>query len=103
MAPEDLLFEKVPAEAKYAEVKRKMDELLCCYRFQEQQALAELSAKSKAITAEFERQKAEIAAQLNLSLPESINRALSRNRELEIEMLQRTHQEQANARKRWYD
>jgi flagellar biosynthesis GTPase FlhF len=91
------------AEAIHAEVQGKIDELARQYRAQELQAQAELDEKLAAAVAKFEKQRAEIAAQLDHSLRENIENLLSQNRDHEIEALRRTHQDRADARKKCYD
>jgi chemotaxis response regulator CheB len=103
MASQGLPLERARAEAIHAEVQCKIDDLACQYRAQEQQAHAELDEKLAAIVATFETQRAQIASQLDQSLRESIEQVLSQKRDLEIEALRRAHQEQADARKKFYD
>jgi exonuclease VII large subunit len=103
MASHGLLLETTRAEANHAQVKNKIDDLARQHVAQEQQALAELDDKVSAINAQFEKQRAEIAGQLQQSLRESIEKVLSQNRDHEISVLRRTHQERANERKKLYD
>jgi hypothetical protein len=102
-ASHGLLLETTRAEANHAQVKNKIDDLARQHAAQEQQALADLDDKVRAINAQFEKQRAEIAGQLQQSLRESIEKVLSQNRDHEISVLRRTHQEQANERKKLYD
>jgi hypothetical protein len=102
MAPRDLLLETKQAEAIYAEWKRRIAQLSSHYRDQEQQALAELSQKWTAIVAKSKEQAVEIA-QLDQPPGENIEDALSRDQYLQVQVLQQTYQEQANARKNRYD
>ncbi|KAK4149041.1 hypothetical protein C8A00DRAFT_19230 [Chaetomidium leptoderma] len=103
-ASQSLLLETRRAEANHAEVKRRIDELARHYHDQEKQALADLDEKLKAINVQFEKQSAEIVAQLGgQSLLESVEKVLVQNRDLEIKGLRQTHQEQVNARKNVYN
>jgi exonuclease VII large subunit len=102
-APQGLLLETTRAEADHAEVQRKIDELARHYGAQEKQALADWEEKSKAIDAQFEKQRADMVAQVDSSLRESIGTILSEKRDLEIAALRRTHQEKAAERKKFYD
>lgn len=102
MASHGLLLETMRAEANHAQVKNKIDELARHHAAQEQQVLADLDSKVRAIDAQFQKQRAEMAGQLQESLRESIEQALGQKRDLEISVLRATHQEQANERKKLY-
>ncbi|KAK4034846.1 hypothetical protein C8A01DRAFT_48843 [Parachaetomium inaequale] len=102
-APQGLLLETTRAEADHAEAQHRIDELARHYGTQEQQALADLDEKSKAIDAQFEKQRADMVAQVEPSLRESIGTILSEKRDLEIAALRRTYQEKADERKKLYD
>lgn len=102
-ASHGLLLETMRAEANHAQVKNRIDELARQHAAQERQALADLDAKVRAIDAQFEKQRAEIAGQVQQSLRESIEKAFSQNRDHDISVLRRTHQEQASERQKLYD
>ena len=102
-ASQSLRLETAQAEAHHAEVKRKVEELKRQYDAHEWAALADFNEKLRATDATFERQIANVAAQLQPSLCESIEGALREKKDMEIDLLQRAYQEQTNARSKDYD
>ncbi|KAK4236005.1 hypothetical protein C8A03DRAFT_36110 [Achaetomium macrosporum] len=99
-----LLPETVRVEAKYTELNTKLAELQHQYDVQERQAMATFSAELKAIDADFEKQSADIAAQLG-SMPEAVEKVekvLREKKDLEIEALRRKHVEETSARRARY-
>ncbi|EAQ84759.1 hypothetical protein CHGG_08773 [Chaetomium globosum CBS 148.51] len=97
-----LLLETRKAEADHAEIQHKIDELVCQYDAQEQQALADVDEGSRAIDAQFEKQLAGIAG-IEPSLRQSMEAVLKKNRDLEIAALRQTFQERAKQRRKHYD
>ncbi len=102
-ASQSLRLETLQAEANHAEAKRKIEELDRHYHAQERMAFAEFNEKARAISAQFEGQMADVTAQLQPSLRASIEAALRKTKDLEIDLLRRAHQEQADARRKDYD
>jgi len=102
-ASRSLRLETMQAEANHAEMQRRLGQLDEHYRAQEEAAFADFNAKLDVINAQFERQRADIAAQVQQSLPVSIEGVLREKRDLEIGLLRRAHEEQAGARRKQYE
>ncbi|KAL2149235.1 hypothetical protein VTH82DRAFT_8583 [Thermothelomyces myriococcoides] len=104
-ASQRLLPETMRAEADYAEIQHKIDELGRHYGIQEKQALAELEERLTAVNAEFEKEKAKMKAELHPSqeLLGSVLMALSKKRDLETAEIRRTYQQKADERKKLYE
>ncbi len=102
-ASQGLRLETAQAEANHAEVQRKIADLRRQYDADDLAAYAELDERSRAIGARFEKQIADVTAQLQPSLRESIEGALREKKDLEIELLRRTHREQARTRFEHYE
>ena len=102
-ASQGLRSETARAEANHTEVQRKIADLRRQYDADDLAAYAELDEKSRAIGARFEGQIADMTAQLQPSLRESIEGALREKKDLEIELLRRTHREQARTRFEVYE
>jgi exonuclease VII large subunit len=99
MSTPDLRSELALAEAEYAAVKRKVDELERQQLAQEDLARTELNKKMAAITTSYEKRRAEIS-QLGRFLRERLENVLSQSKELEIKALRQSDKEQADARKK---
>ncbi len=102
-ASQALRLETAQAEANHAEVQRRIADLRRQYEADDLAARAELDERSRAISARFEKQIAEVTAQLQPSLRESIEGALREKKDLEIGLLRRTHHEQACTRLEHYE
>lgn len=102
-ASRSLRLETMQAEANHAEAQRRVRELDAHYRAQEEAAIADFNRKLDVITAQFEQQRADLAAQVQHSLRVSIEGVLREKRDLEIGLLRRAHEEQASARRKDYE
>ncbi|KAH6842647.1 hypothetical protein B0I37DRAFT_200940 [Chaetomium sp. MPI-CAGE-AT-0009] len=101
-ASKGLLLETRKAEADHAEIQHKIDELVRQYAAWERQALAEVDEGSRAIDAQFEKQRAGIAG-IEPSLRANMEAVLRKNRDLEIAALRQTYQEKAKQQQKHYD
>lgn len=104
-ASQGLLPETMRAEANHAEIQHRIDELARRYDAQEKQAFAEVEERLAAINAQFEADRAKMAAELGSAsgVLESVVMALSKSRDLEIAALRKTYQEMAEERKKHYE
>lgn len=99
-----VLPETAREEARYAELKRKLDELQRQFKLQEVQELASFEAKLKAIDEQADQLRNEITAQLSDSpIREKIEKVIGEKRDLEAAEARRRYQEQKDERKKRYD
>lgn len=87
------MVQKFQTEASYAELKDRHDELQHQFKLQKLQDRKAFADQKEAILAQFEKQRAEIAPQLDGPLWSTVEQILSQKKDLEIELLRRTFEE----------
>ncbi len=101
-----MLPETTRSEGGYGEVKKKLDELQRRFKLQELQELAAFEDELKAIDAEFEKQRGDIAASnalLDSSLRETFEKLLRDKRDSRAQRVHTTYQAKKDERKKRYD
>ncbi len=105
-ASQSLLPETTRSEGGYGEVKKKLDELQRRFKLQELQELAAFEDELKAIDAEFEKQRGDIAASnalLDSSLRETFEKLLRDKKDSRAQQVHTTYQAKKDERKKRYD
>lgn len=98
----NLLPETALAESRYAVLRRRLDELERQFNREELDDKAGFDDKLKAIDAQFKSQQDNVAS-LSPPLRETFKKVLEENRTLQVNELNRTRQQQKNARKEKYE